>query len=36
MGAKISAGLTAWNRYPKGQFGTIVFEDIQLRGNPRP
>ena len=34
MGAKISAGLTAWNRYPKGQFGTIVFEDVQVRKAP--
>lgn len=30
MGAKISAGLTAWNRYGKTKFGTVVFEDIQV------
>lgn len=31
MGAKIYAGLTAWNRYGKGKFGTVVFEDVQIR-----
>ena len=30
MGAKISAGLTAWNRYGKTKFGTVVFEDVQV------
>lgn len=30
MGQKISVGLTAWNRYGKGKFGLVVFEDVQV------
>ncbi|MBM3829890.1 MAG: DUF1349 domain-containing protein [Verrucomicrobia bacterium] len=30
MGPKISAGMTAWNRYGKGKFGTAVFENVQV------
>lgn len=30
MGQKVSVGMTAWNRYGKTKFGTVVFEDIQV------
>lgn len=30
MGQKVSVGLTAWNRYGKGKFGVVVFEDVQV------
>ena len=34
MGPKIFAGLTAWNRYGKTKFGTVVFDHVQVRKAP--
>ncbi len=31
MGPKISAGLTAWNRHGRTKFGTVAFENVQVR-----